>query len=319
MNKMVSVIMPAYNRADMVGDSIESLLAQSYDNWELIITDSFSQDDTLKVCRNYAEKDSRIKVFSLDYSGVSAARNKCLDEAKGDYVFFLDSDDAIHPKLLEILVNALQDTGACIGGSGYCFVKNQKWSQVSDLIERSKENETTFLSFEEAISAMFSYTTPINIMGGIMISRDLIGDTRFNTDLHIGEDFYFVYQNLVKGADAIFLTECWYYARVHENNISKDYSYEGFISRFQRRELVWKSEESFGRKANADKQKRDALNVYRTYLLRNNPDTPDGRKISKTIRSYRKEILPALSFKDKLNFHITTIFPKIYHTLKHKK
>ena len=319
MNKLVSVIMPAYNRADMVGDAIGSILAQSYDNWEIVIVDSHSSDGTFEVCQSFARKDSRIKVFSLECSGVSVARNKCLDEAKGDYVFFLDSDDVGHPKIIETLVTAMESTGAGIGGSGYSFVMNRDWSELQEIINRSKYNETIFLPFVKALDAMFSYTSPINTMGGVMISRELIGNTRFDTNLHIGEDFYFIYQNLIKGTDVIFLKKLWYYARVHDNNISKDQSFDGFISRFRRRELVWKSEESFGRKVNADKQKRDALNVYRTYLIRTNPATPDGEKILRTVKSYRKTILPALSFKDKLNFFITTTFPKTYHKLKGKK
>ena len=317
--KTVSVIMPVYNRGDLVGESIESLQAQSFCDWELIITDSASTDDSLKVCQSYAENDSRIKVFSLDQKGVSVARNKCLDEASGKYVFFLDSDDVIHPEILAALVTAMDGTGAGIGGSGYRFVKNRNWQKVYEDIKKSSVNETKLLTFHETIDAMFSYTSPINMMGGVMMSRELIGDTRFNTDLHIGEDFYFVYSNLVKGTEAVFLTKLWYYARVHDNNISGDYSYEGFLSRFQRRVLVWKSEEAFGRTHNVNRQKRDALNVYRSYLLRNNPDTPDGKKICKTIKSYRKEILPALGFKDKLNFYITTTCPKAYHNLKSRK
>ena len=319
MENMVSVIMPAYNRADLIGESIDSLIAQTYENWELIITDSASQDETLKVCQSYAEKDSRIKVFSYDNKGVSASRNNCLEKARGEYVFFLDSDDVIHPRILETLVNAMKNTGAKIAGSGVRFIRKTNWQTVYEDIEKSTESKTEYLSFEKAIDAVFSYTSPINLIGGVMMTRDLIGDTRFNTDLHIGEDFYFMYQNLIKGADAIFLEKPWYYARIHQNNISNDYSFGGFYSRFHRRELVWKSEESFGRHKYVAKQKRDAFNVYRSYLLRCNPNTPDGKKVCKTAKSYRKTILPALSFKDKLNFYITTIFPKTYHKLMKRK
>lgn len=312
---MISVIMPVYNRADLVGESIESLLSQSYDNWELIITDSASTDNSLEVCKNYAKKDSRIKVLSTEATGVSQSRNVGLSKAVGDYVFFLDSDDVIHPELLKTLINAMTDTGAEIGGSGVRSVNSSSWQRVYEDIKKSDVSETKYLTFDEAISAVFSYVTPINLIGGVMISRKLIGETRFNTDLHIGEDFYFVYQNLIKGANAVFLDSLWYYGRLHNTNISKDYSFGGFWSRFHRRELVWQSEESFGRVQNVNRQKRDALNVYRSYLLRNNPDTPEGKQICKVVKSYKKQILPALSFKDKMNFYITTTFPKIYHKL----
>ena len=143
MSKMVSVIMPVYNRADLVGESIESLQAQSYTNWELIITESNSTDDSLKVCQSYAEKDSRIKVYSVADLGLSGARNNCLDKAQGEYAFFLDSDDIVHPEILSILVESMSTTGARIGGSGYQFVNNKNWSDAYKAIEHSKKNKTT--------------------------------------------------------------------------------------------------------------------------------------------------------------------------------
>ena len=319
MKNMISVIMPAYNRADVVGEILESLIAQSYLNCELIITDSTSQDDTLAICRSYAEKDSRIKVYSSDYSGVSASRNDGLDKVQGEYLFFLDSDDVIHPLLLETLVNAMSATGAKLGGSGVRYVRNQNWQNVYNDIEKCVEGETEFLSFEKALEAVFTYTSPINLIGGVMMSRGLAGDTRFSTELHIGEDFYFMYQNLIKGTDVIFLKPRWYYGRLHQSNISNDYSFGGFWSRFHRRELVWQSEESFGRKKYADIQKRDALNVYKAYLLRNNPNTSDGKKICQTVKSYRKIVLPALSFKDKLHLYMSTGVPQAYHQQMGKK
>ncbi|MBR3971971.1 MAG: glycosyltransferase family 2 protein [Ruminococcus sp.] len=318
MKNTVSVIMPVYNRADVVGESIESLIAQSYQHWELIITDSDSQDDTLAICQSFAERDSRIRVYSSKYSGVSDSRNAGLDKVRGEYIFFLDSDDVIHPQLLETLVNAMSSTGAKLGGSGVRYVRHSNWQKVYEDIEKSSEGETEFLTFEKSLDAVFTYTSPINLIGGVMLSREFVGDTRFNTDLHIGEDFYFMYQNLVKGTDVIFLKPRWYYGRLHKSNISNDYSFGGFWSRFHRRELVWQSEESFGRKKYADLQKRDALNVYKAYLIRNNPGTPDGKKICKTVKSYRKIVLPVLNFKDKLHFYLATGFPKVYHKLMGK-
>lgn len=319
MSGMVSVIMPVYNRADVVGESIDSLVAQTYENWELVITDSDSQDNTLEVCQEYAKEDNRIKVYSSDFSGVSASRNKGLEKAQGEYLFFLDSDDVIHPRLLETLVNAMSSSGAQMGGSGVCYVRNSNWQTVYKEIAMSNEGETKLMSFEKALDAVFSYTSPINLIGGVMIRRDLVEDTRFSTDLHIGEDFYFMYQNLIKGADVIFLKPRWYYGRIHRSNISNDYSFGGFWSRFHRRELVWQSEESLGRKKYADLQKRDALNVYKAYLIRNNPNIPDGKKICKTVKSYRKIIVPALNFTDKLHYYTATAFPKLYHKLMYKK
>lgn len=313
MKSKISVIMPVYNRGDMIGESIESVISQTYHNWEIVIVDSESTDNTPEVCRLYAEKDSRIKYIKKSNEGVSASRNCAIDNAEGEYLFFLDSDDIIHKRLFEVLLDAMEKSGANIGGSSVRFVKQANWHKLNAYLEKNTEpGETRHLSFEETLEAVFTGTSPINLIGGVMISRKFVGDTRFNTSLHIGEDFYFMYENLFKGTDAVFLREKWYFGRLHGSNLSGDYSFEGFWSRFHRRELVWQSEETMGRTKYVNLQKLDGLNVYKAYLIRNNHKTPDGKKIRRTMKDYRKVIYPVLSFKEKVNFNLSVYAPALY-------
>jgi len=105
MNK-VSIIMPNYNASRFIADSIESVLQQTYANWELIICDDNSNDDSVSIIKSYVKKDSRIKLVVNIYSkGASGARNSCLDYADGDYIAFLDSDDLWLPFKLEEHIN----------------------------------------------------------------------------------------------------------------------------------------------------------------------------------------------------------------------
>lgn len=91
---LVSVITPAYNASGYLEECIDSVLAQSYGNWEMIIVDDHSSDDTYRIAEKYAEKDNRIKIIQHERNcGVAAARNTALEAAKGDYIAFLDSDD----------------------------------------------------------------------------------------------------------------------------------------------------------------------------------------------------------------------------------
>lgn len=100
MNELISIIMPSYNTAAFIADSIKSVLKQTYTNWELIIVDDCSTDNTDEVVSSF--DDSRIKFFKNDKnSGAAASRNKALKEASGDYVAFLDSDDLWLPSKLE--------------------------------------------------------------------------------------------------------------------------------------------------------------------------------------------------------------------------
>ena len=100
---MISVIMLTYNRENMVGRAIESVLNQTYQNFEFIIVDNGSTDQSGEIADSYAEKDCRIKVIHIPKSNIGTGRNTGLDMAKGDYVTFIDDDDTAEPDMLEFL------------------------------------------------------------------------------------------------------------------------------------------------------------------------------------------------------------------------
>src|SRR5947207_12701130 len=96
---LVSVIMPAYNRAYLIDKSIESVLNQTYRRLELIVIDNYSEDDTESVVKSFAERDPRLKYFKYANHGlVAASRNAGIDAATGQYLAFLDSDDLWLPE-----------------------------------------------------------------------------------------------------------------------------------------------------------------------------------------------------------------------------
>ena len=101
MGPSVSVVMPVFNSGQYLSDSIESVLCQTYSDFELLCVDNASTDDSLSVLREESEKDSRISVLQDNRRGVSNARNTGLAYASGDYVAFIDADDFILPSLLE--------------------------------------------------------------------------------------------------------------------------------------------------------------------------------------------------------------------------
>lgn len=99
---LVSIIMPAYNSEKYIGETIESVLAQTYQNWELLIVDDCSTDRTPNIVRSYLAKDSRVKYYRLSQNlGAAAARNKAMYEATGEYMAFLDSDDLWYKEKLQ--------------------------------------------------------------------------------------------------------------------------------------------------------------------------------------------------------------------------
>lgn len=101
----ISVIIPVYNTEDLLPGCLDSVLAQTYQNLEILVVDDGSTDATGTISDDYSKKDSRVKTIHKTNGGVSSARNKGLDIATDDYISFIDADDFIHPKMHKILIN----------------------------------------------------------------------------------------------------------------------------------------------------------------------------------------------------------------------
>lgn len=108
---LFSIVMPVWNRVDTVGEAIESVLAQSLAEWELVVVDDGSTDGSIEAVRRYAAGDPRISLIERDHVGVCAARNAGIDAAQGELIAFLDSDNAWTPRFLELSAKALRNGG----------------------------------------------------------------------------------------------------------------------------------------------------------------------------------------------------------------
>lgn len=310
MDKLISVIVPVYNREAYIAECLQSVQAQSWKNFEILVIDDGSTDASLQICCSIAEQDPRIRILQGEHKGVSQARNLGLEAARGEYILFVDSDDIIHSRLMEALATGMEREHAAIGGTMGVQLTQQHWeSNKNKMLQSSKEPETTLHSNEDTVHKLLTEVMPLSVLGGVMIRRDWVGQTRFRTDLTIGEDFYFVYENLIKGASAVFLKQRWYLNRIHDTNTSWDYSYTGFMTRLRRRELVWQSEEQLGREKHASGQKAEVFAIYRKCVSKAGIFSADGKKMRKTLRSYRKIIAPVLRGKTKLMFYFFVYLP----------
>lgn len=117
---LVSIIMPSYNASKFIVASIESVRNQTYQNWELLITDDFSKDNTVELIEKYTLLDKRIKIYALRKNvGAASARNNSLRESKGRYIAFLDSDDLWKPHKLERQIKLMQNNNWAFSFSNY--------------------------------------------------------------------------------------------------------------------------------------------------------------------------------------------------------
>lgn len=117
---IVSIITPSYKSERFISDTIESVLAQTYQNWEMIIIDDVSPDNSNKIIEEYCKKDSRIKLIKLEKnSGPAVARNRAIEEAKGRYIAFLDADDLWKPEKLEKQIRFMEEKNCALSYSAY--------------------------------------------------------------------------------------------------------------------------------------------------------------------------------------------------------
>lgn len=192
MKDIVSIIMPSYNTASYIGRSIQSVLDQTYPNWELIIVDDCSTDNTLEVIRSY--QDDRIRLFqNPENSGAAVSRNKALREARGRYIAFLDSDDLWMPQKLARQLRFMSQ-------NGYSF----SYTCYEEIGDDGRKTGITVTGPEKiSKTGMFNYCWPGCLT--VMYDRKAIGLIQIET-IRKNND-YAMWLKICRKADCYLLNE----------------------------------------------------------------------------------------------------------------
>ena len=183
----VSIIVPVYNTAQYLPVCLDSILAQSYEDFELVLVDDGSTDNSGAICDAYAAKDSRVRVFHQPNGGVSAARNHGVKEAQGDWICYVDSDDEVKPDYLQVMVEAI-----C---SERCLVMGN----LSD--DRMSGNLREDITLQgEAMVRYLLESGALFLSGPVakLFRRELLvkHDIHFPEGIHYGEDMVYLFQYL---------------------------------------------------------------------------------------------------------------------------
>lgn len=151
----ISIIIPCYNIASHLPKCIESVLNQTYSDFELLLINDGSTDGTLKVCEEYRKKDTRIKVYSHHNRGASYSRNKAMEVACGEYIMFVDGDDWIEKEMLAVLVEDSNNTTVM----NICGMINEKSSQVTKnpFYEKLLESKEDLIQKDSFITLVENY------------------------------------------------------------------------------------------------------------------------------------------------------------------
>ncbi len=204
MDDLVSVIMPSYNTAVYIGNSIKSVLEQTYTNLELIIVDDCSTDDSLEIIRSFS--DSRIKLLCTDKnSGAAVARNYALREANGKWIAFLDSDDTWELNKLERQIQFMKDNDYHFTFTDYRVCLNGKWLPYINtgpaVVNKRKMYDYCYFS---TITVMYDRE---------MVGLIQIADLRKNND-------YAMWLQIIEKCNAYRLPECLAYYIKHDDSVS---------------------------------------------------------------------------------------------------
>jgi teichuronic acid biosynthesis glycosyltransferase TuaG len=145
MNSLVSIITPSYNSSKFILECIESVLSQTYENWEMIIVDDCSKDNSKEIISEHSTKDKRIKPIFLEKNvGAAEARNTAIRQSKGKYVAFLDSDDLWNPKKLEKQLSFMNENEIAFSYTTYQFM-SENGEDLSNII--SAPEKMTYHSY----------------------------------------------------------------------------------------------------------------------------------------------------------------------------
>ena len=203
----VSIIVPVYNSIQYIKNCVDSIVNQTYKDFELILIDDGSTDGSDAVCDEYADKYSFIRVFHIANSGVSAARNKGIDivfsEKKSKWITFIDSDDWIHFKYIEALYNASIVTDSKISICEYLNADDNSFVPMYNG-KLSPELVNTEEYFKK-------YTSNVNAPWGKIFSIECFSDLRFPINISCGEDAYIMYKILFRYQRIPVVREPLYY------------------------------------------------------------------------------------------------------------
>ena len=209
MNSLVSIITPSYRSEKFISQTIESVLAQTYENWEMLIVDDLSPDNSNKIIEEYAQKDDRIKLLKLEKnSGPAVARNRAIEEAKGRYIAFLDADDLWMPEKLEKQIAFMNKKKSALSYSSYY------------IISEDNGGLGVFLTKEKVTYSDLLKTNSIGCLTAIY-DRKILGKV-FMPDIIKKQDYGLWLKILkqIKKADGILEPLAYY--RIVENSVSSN-------------------------------------------------------------------------------------------------
>lgn len=229
MNTYLSVIVPVYNVEKFLHRCVDSILNQTFADFEIILIDDGSTDSSAQICDDFAKKNSRIKVFHQKNSGVSVARNVGVDAAKGDYITFVDSDDWLEPEMYREMVSVVDKRPEVeVVMCDFFTIKKNLKEEISAEIRKGYFSKKQII--EEIYPTLLVTEDfgriPIVSVWNCLFKRSLLIDhkIKFDADLLYSEDYLFMANVMIEVNSFYYLKENYFYNYLqYEDSRSKKY------------------------------------------------------------------------------------------------
>lgn len=255
-------------------ECLDSILMQSYTELEVILVNDGSRDSSLEICKYYASKDERIIIYNQMNKGVSAARNAGISLSNGKYISFVDSDDYVDHRYLEILYRNIKNANADIS---IC-------SWTHNLTGKLKDNEKNNIwNMEEAFYQYFKEHTIDGNICSKLYKKDILEGIQFDEKLKLGEDQIFIVQSIKKSNTIVFQNIPLYCYRIRNSsamNSSVDSRYWDVVYRAE-----WLVSQAKDEYSNLNGLfRKEELNIYTVLLIMDiKSNTPDSNKIAQYV------------------------------------
>lgn len=227
---LISIVIPIYNAEKYLEECLNSIKNQTYKNFEVIMVNDGSKDDSETICMNFLRSDSRFRYLKKENAGVSSARNVGLDNVEGDYITFIDADDWVDENYLELLIATVKKNHSDIVISSYkqfnnidVFYLRAYTIQEKYLLNFEKMNRDDFLTlFPKLMSTNVCFNNAV----AKLFRKELVNDLRFDTSIKYGEDLDF-YFRLYLNVDSIsYVDEPTYVYRMHGDSTTSNFNQE---------------------------------------------------------------------------------------------
>lgn len=225
----ISIIVPVYNVEKYISRCIESILCQTFTNFELILVDDGSPDNSVSICEKYMEKDARVSLIHKENGGLSSARNAGIDSAKGEYMLFVDGDDVIHPKTLEILYSNLKDSNAQISIGNFCrFHSNRELD-----FQIKKEDIRSTYAGMQILEKLYDRNDASRYVSacGKLIKRSLFENVCFPVG-RLFEDEFTTYLLYYKAHKVSVTEKVLYYYFVNDEGITRNLTIQKYFDEY---------------------------------------------------------------------------------------